>query len=125
MAKLKEALKAEATEGPSEKESALLTEALGWMCRAQIRAGEIRVGAVTCEELLKRQPENVDGLVGRGEEALRKEDFDAGVRALNDAYDKAGRQDRDVLERLQKAQKLLKRSKVKVHSISSSVVAGR
>jgi DnaJ family protein C protein 3 len=113
-ARLRDALKDDADLDLSATQSQTLTAMLEWTCRAQVRAGDIRAAATVCEDLLSRNPDNIDGLVGRGEEALRKDDFEAANRALSDAFEKGGRSDRDVLERLQRAQKLLKRSKVKV-----------
>lgn len=55
----------------------------------------------------------VDGWVGKGEALLAKEIWEEAVRAFERAVEGSGRRDRDVLNRLQKAQRLLKQSKRK------------
>ncbi len=51
-----------------------------------------------CDELLTLDGcnEDVDGLVGRGEALLGKEDWDEAVRVLERAFESSGRSDRDV-----------------------------
>jgi len=68
-----------------------------------------------CEELLTLEgcKEDIDGLVGRGEALLGKEEWEDAVRALEKAFESSGRSDREILQRLQKAKKLLKQSKQK------------
>jgi len=68
-----------------------------------------------CEELLTLEgcKEDVDGLVGRGQALLEKEEWEDAVRALEKAFEIGGRGDREILQRLQKAKKLLKQSKQK------------
>ncbi|KAF9558176.1 DnaJ-domain-containing protein [Agrocybe pediades] len=68
-----------------------------------------------CDELLTLDgcKEDVDGLVGRGETLLVKEEFEETVRTFEQAFESSGRLDRDIHQRLQRAQKLLKQSKQK------------
>ncbi|KAF9530873.1 hypothetical protein CPB83DRAFT_868305 [Crepidotus variabilis] len=68
-----------------------------------------------CEELLtlKGKSEDTDGLVGRGEGLLWKEEWEDAVRTFEKAFEASGRGDRDIHQRLVKAQKLLKQSKQK------------
>jgi len=68
-----------------------------------------------CDELLTLQDcnEDVDGLVGRGEALLAKEEWEDAVRVLDKAFEASGRGDRDIHARLSRAQKLLKQSKQK------------
>ncbi|KAF9543102.1 chaperone J-domain-containing protein [Agrocybe pediades] len=68
-----------------------------------------------CDELLTLDgcKEDVDGLVGRGETLLVKEEFEEAVRTFERAFESSGRSDRDIHQRLQRAQKLLKQSKQK------------
>ncbi|KAF5309268.1 hypothetical protein D9619_012758 [Psilocybe cf. subviscida] len=68
-----------------------------------------------CDELLTLDglSDDWDGLVGRGETMLVKEDFEEAVRTFERAFEASGRSDRDIHQRLQKAQKLLKQSKQK------------
>lgn len=51
-----------------------------------------------CEELLTLdgRKEDVDGLVGRGEALLAKQEFDEAVRVLEKAFEASGKGDRDV-----------------------------
>ncbi|KAJ3559631.1 hypothetical protein NP233_g11220 [Leucocoprinus birnbaumii] len=68
-----------------------------------------------CNELLTLQgcEEDVDGLVGKSEDLLGKEEFEEAVRILDKAFEASGRSDRNIHARLSKAQKLLKQSKQK------------
>ncbi|KAF8148867.1 hypothetical protein B0H34DRAFT_802752 [Crassisporium funariophilum] len=68
-----------------------------------------------CGELLTLEGcgEDVDGLVGAGEALVGKGEWEEGVRVLERAFEASGRGDRDIHQRLQKAQKLLKQSKQK------------
>ncbi|KAJ8516418.1 hypothetical protein ONZ45_g6293 [Pleurotus djamor] len=85
------------------------------LCKAYIKLGNIRSGEKWCEELLTMDggADDVDGLVGRGEALLKKEDYEAAVRAFEQAFENSGRSNRDIHSRLQKAQRLLKQSKQK------------
>ena len=51
-----------------------------------------------CEELLRFEgnAEDVDGLVGRGEAALIKEQFEEAVRSFERAFELSGRSSQDV-----------------------------
>lgn len=102
---------------PHEAESALLTSLYSWTCKAYVALSSVRTGKPFCQEAHRRDPENVDGLVGLGELALKDEEFEEAVRLLSEAFEKGGRSDRSVLEKLQKAQRLLKQSKAKVGSV--------
>ncbi|THH02218.1 hypothetical protein EW026_g629 [Hermanssonia centrifuga] len=68
-----------------------------------------------CEELLHMEglENDADGLVGRGEAALKKEEWDDAVRSFEKAFESSGRSNREIHQRLQKAQKLLKQSRQK------------
>ncbi|KAF9543097.1 hypothetical protein CPC08DRAFT_770301 [Agrocybe pediades] len=68
-----------------------------------------------CDELLTHDgcKEDVDGLVGRSETLLVKEEFEEAVRTFERAFESTGgRLDRDIHQRLQRAQKLFKQSKL-------------
>ncbi|KAF4616062.1 hypothetical protein D9613_011297 [Agrocybe pediades] len=68
-----------------------------------------------CGELLTLDgcKEDVDGLVGRSETLLVKEEFEEAVRTFERAFESTGgRLDRDIHQRLQRAQKLFKQSKL-------------
>lgn len=92
----------------------LLTTLLTWACRANVQSNAIRKAKPFCTEVLKLDPENTDALVCSGEEALKKEEYETALRYFRDAFEKSGRSDRDILERLRKAEKLHKQSKSKV-----------
>jgi DnaJ family protein C protein 3 len=51
-----------------------------------------------CEELLTLEgcKEDIDGLVGRGQALLGKEEWEDAVRALEKAFENGGRSDREV-----------------------------
>ncbi|KAI9566716.1 hypothetical protein HD554DRAFT_2114540 [Boletus coccyginus] len=67
----------------------------------------------TASEMMSEGSAEVDGWVGKGEALLIREEWDDAVRAFERAAEGSGRSDRDVLSRLQKAQRLLKQSKQK------------
>ncbi|TFK22870.1 co-chaperone [Coprinopsis marcescibilis] len=68
-----------------------------------------------CEELLTLDgcAEDVDGLVGRGEALIVKQEYEEALRVLDKAFEVSGRSDRVIQGRLQRAHKLLKQSKQK------------
>ncbi|KAF8901525.1 co-chaperone [Gymnopilus junonius] len=68
-----------------------------------------------CDELLTLDgcKDDVDGLVGKGEALLAKEEFEEAVRTFERAFEASGRSDRNIHERLQRAQRVLKQSKQK------------
>ncbi|KAF7776504.1 hypothetical protein Agabi119p4_4897 [Agaricus bisporus var. burnettii] len=68
-----------------------------------------------CSELLTLEgcADDMDGLVGKGEDHLGNEEYDEAVRVFEKAFEASGRSDRNIHSRLQKAQKLLKQSKQK------------
>lgn len=99
-------------------------------CRAYTQLNQAKKGEVWCDALLSMSAEahrmagemyasggeggpEVDGWVGKGEALLAKEIWEEAVRAFERAVEGSGRRDRDVLNRLQKAQRLLKQSKRK------------
>ena len=56
---------------------------------------------------------NVDGLVGRGMAHMLNDDFEEAIRDFTKAQELAGGQDRQIHEKLTKAQRLLKQSQQK------------
>ncbi|TNY17657.1 Co-chaperone [Rhodotorula diobovata] len=92
--------------------SPLLQHLTSTLCRAYVSL-DSRKAASACREALAFDPEDTWGLVGRGDELLKREEYDEAVRVLSAAFEATGRSDRKVLERLQKAQRLLKQSKSK------------
>lgn len=110
--------------------SPLLQHLTSTLCRAYVSL-DSRKAASACREALAFDPEDTWGLVGRGDELLKREEYDEAVRVLSAAFEATGRSDRKVLERLQKAQRLLKQSKSKVRwgafasLVPGPVAAGR
>lgn len=98
---------------PSAVHSALLTTLYGWTCKAYVQLGSIRTSAKSCAAVLERDPDNTDGLIGQGEMLLKEEKYEEAVRMLSKAFEATGRSDRVLLEKVQKAQRLLKQSKSK------------
>lgn len=98
---------------PSEKASQLLTTLYAWTCKAYTNLPSTRLAKPFCTELLARDPEHVDGILGMAEASLKDENYDEAVRLFNKAFENSGQSDRAILEKLQKAQRLLKQSKAK------------
>jgi DnaJ family protein C protein 3 len=95
------------------RDSRLLREILTFTCRAHSKSGSTRLASRFCNEVLNYDPNNVDGLVGKGDDLLRQEEYQEAANVYQRAFEEGGRQDREVLDKLQKAQRLLKRSKQK------------
>ncbi|CAL1702018.1 unnamed protein product [Somion occarium] len=85
------------------------------LCKAYTQLNQPAKGEQYCIELLNMQgmENDMDGLVGRAEAALKKEEWDDAVRMLEKAFESSGRSNRDIHQRLQRAQKLLKQSRQK------------
>ncbi|RDB30413.1 DnaJ subfamily C member 3 [Hypsizygus marmoreus] len=85
------------------------------LCRSYTQLGTKREIERWCEELLtlKGCENDVDGLVGKGEVLLGKQEWEEAVRVLEKAWEESGQSRRDIHQRLQRAQKLLKQSKQK------------
>jgi DnaJ family protein C protein 3 len=85
------------------------------LCRAYTRTDQAKRGERYCEELLSfaGSESDVDGLVGKGEALMAQEMWEEAVRVLEKAWDATGRGDHDVMQKLQKAQRLLKQSRQK------------
>ncbi|GAA5895097.1 hypothetical protein JCM6882_008283 [Rhodosporidiobolus microsporus] len=92
--------------------SPLLQKFTSLLCRAYVQTGS-RKASAACDAALELDPEDTWGLVGRSEALLKAEEYDEAVRVLSAAFEATGRSDRVVLEKLQKAQRLLKQSKSK------------
>jgi DnaJ family protein C protein 3 len=86
----------------------------GLACSASVDAGDFTAkAAVFCDTVLQLDPENEAGLVFRGERLLKDEKWEEAVATFQKAFEKSGRQSQDVMNRMQKAQRLLKVSKQK------------
>jgi DnaJ family protein C protein 3 len=85
------------------------------LCKANVQLGKRSEIDKWCEELSKMEgmEEDIDVLVGRGIIAQSKEEWQEAVNLFAKAFEKSERQDRDIHQRLVKAQKLLKQSKAR------------
>lgn len=85
------------------------------LCKAYTQLGSTRETGRWCEELLGMYgcENDVEGLVGRAEVLIKKEEWEEAVRVLEKAFDQSGRSRRDIHDRLQRVQRLLKQSKQK------------
>lgn len=96
------------------KASAVRMDLLTDLCSAFTHTNTFRSGLPYYEALLSFNPESSEALVGLGQIALEKEEFEEAVRMLNKAWENEGRpRGGDTAERLQKAQTRLKQSKTK------------
>ena len=68
------------------------------MCQAYVKTDQPKKAEWWCDELLRFEgnAEDVDGLVGIGEAALIKEQWEEAVRALEKAFELSGRSSQDV-----------------------------
>ncbi|KAI0686419.1 hypothetical protein BC835DRAFT_1288087 [Cytidiella melzeri] len=85
------------------------------LCRSYVNLKQPVKAGQWCEELLRMEglENDTDGLVGRGEALLKKEEWEEAVRVFEKAFESSGRSNREVHQRLQRAQKLLKQSRQK------------
>ncbi|OBZ65503.1 DnaJ subfamily C member 3 [Grifola frondosa] len=85
------------------------------LCNAHVKLGDARRGERWCEALLEMEglQDDADGLIGRAEALMIKEEWEEAVRVLERAFEASGRSSREIHQRLQKAQKLLKQSRQK------------
>lgn len=95
--------------------SSTLAELHAWVCRSQVRLGNVDGMKKHCSRVLEFDggDQYLDAWIAKGEIASKEERWDDAVRAFNDAFEKSGRSSQDILNRLQRAQKLLKQSKSK------------
>ncbi|OSD01882.1 hypothetical protein PYCCODRAFT_1368404 [Trametes coccinea BRFM310] len=85
------------------------------VCRAYVKMNQAKKGEQWCSELLEMHgmENDADALIGRGEALMAKEEWEEAVRLLERAFEATGRSNREIHQKLQKAQKLLKQSKQK------------
>lgn len=93
--------------------SPVTTMLLSTLCKAYVHLGNTRKASEPCRLALARNPDDAWALVSKATDAERDEEWDVAVSALTKAFEATGRTDRDILARLQKAQRLLKQSKTK------------
>lgn len=85
------------------------------LCKANVQLSKKSEIEKWCTELsaMKGMEEDIDVLVGRGFVAQANEEWQEAVRFFEKAFEASGKSDRDIHQRLVKAQKLLKQSKQK------------
>ncbi|CCM03872.1 uncharacterized protein FIBRA_06023 [Fibroporia radiculosa] len=85
------------------------------LCRAHIKLNEPKKGERWCIALSEMDglEDDADGAIGRAEVLFIQEEWEEAVRVLERAFEANGRSNRDIHQRLQKAQKLLKQSRHK------------
>lgn len=93
--------------------SDLLLELKQFHCQAHLELNELKKALPFCNQVLERDGDYISGLVARGEEHLVEERYEEAVRELSSAFEKSGRSDRKLQQRLMKAQGRLKQSKSK------------
>jgi len=97
------------------RRSERLAGLLGTLCKGYTDMKLARKGEQYCEELLRMEGHDtdVDGLVGRGEAQLVKEEWEDAVRTFNKAFEATGQSNSEVQQRLQRAQRMLKQARKK------------
>ncbi|KAM0788665.1 hypothetical protein ACM66B_002764 [Microbotryomycetes sp. NB124-2] len=93
--------------------SPLFKTAMSILCRAYVMLGRTRKAESVCEQVLRMNEDDIWALTSRGDGFMTRENYDDAVRIYTKAFENSGRSDREILGRLQKAQRLLKQSKQK------------
>ncbi|KAK4055783.1 hypothetical protein OIV83_000330 [Microbotryomycetes sp. JL201] len=93
--------------------SPLLRAAMSTLCRAYVMLGRQRKAEAVCEKVLRINENDIWALTSRGDGFMAQESYEDAVRMYTKAFENSGRSDRDILARLQKAQRLLKQSNQK------------
>ncbi|KZT63888.1 hypothetical protein DAEQUDRAFT_741652 [Daedalea quercina L-15889] len=85
------------------------------MCRAHMKLNDAKRGERWCNALLEMEgmQDDADALMVRADALLAKEEWEEAVRVLEHAFEASGRANREIHQRLQKAQRLLKQSRQK------------
>lgn len=65
------------------------------ICKAYVKNGQVAKGEFWCEETLKIDPNNLDGLIARGEAKLKAEEWEDAVRAYEAAFEASGRNNQE------------------------------
>lgn len=82
-------------------------------CRAYVGQNLFKKGMPYCDRLLQRDPNSIPALVAKGEDHIANQRYDEAVHVLQQAFMHTQQTDRDVYQRLNKAQKLQKQAKSK------------
>lgn len=100
---------------PASKTSPRREHILRSLCRAYTNTKQFDKGEAYCSDLLEMDglDGDADALVGKGEALLKREEWEEAVRVFEKAFEASGRSSREIHQRLQRAQKLLKQSRQK------------
>ncbi|KDN48488.1 TPR-like protein [Tilletiaria anomala UBC 951] len=82
-------------------------------CKAHLELSELAKAMPFCQQVLSRDPDDIDALTARGEEHMAHERHEDAVRDFSAAFSKTGNSDRGLHARLIKAQKRLKLANTK------------
>lgn len=66
------------------------------ICKAYVKNNQVTKGGRWCEETLKIDDRNLEGLIARGDAKLKAEEWEDAVRAFEAAFEASGRSDREV-----------------------------
>ncbi|BFZ59280.1 hypothetical protein YB2330_000286 [Saitoella coloradoensis] len=80
-------------------------------CQAYTELKKPKLAAPYCDSALKLKPDSIVALMAKADASLAEDSFDEAIAMLNKANDISGGGNRQVLEKLQRAQRLLKQSK--------------
>ncbi|KAH9928916.1 uncharacterized protein B0H18DRAFT_1117733 [Fomitopsis serialis] len=85
------------------------------MCRAHSKLNDPKKGERWCKALLEMEgmQDDADALIVLADVLMANEEWDEAVRMLERAFEASGRSNREIHQRLQKAQRLLKQSRQK------------
>ena len=96
------------------KKQSLRRQRIYWAACKAYTAMEMPAKAeVWCDEVLTMDSEDPDALEGKAAGLMVKEEWEEAVRTLEKAFEVAGRTSRSIMERLEKARRLLKQSRNK------------
>ncbi|KAG0235610.1 hypothetical protein BGW41_000711 [Actinomortierella wolfii] len=91
----------------------LLLKIYSAACKAYTETNDAKNALKWCKSTLSLDESSVDGMVGRGMAHMLNDEFEEAVQDFTKAQELAGGQDRNIQEKLNKAQRLLKQSKQK------------
>ncbi|KAF8313190.1 TPR-like protein [Clavulina sp. PMI_390] len=78
----------------------------GTACKAYVKSNQVLKAEKWCEETLRIDDKNLDGLIARGEKKLKDEEWEDAVRAFEAAFEASGRSNQEVRASLHIAQLL-------------------
>lgn len=83
---------------PGKKASPRREHILRTLCKAYTNTKQVEKGEAWCEELLGMEgmENDADGLIGKGEALLKKEEWEEAVRVFDRAFEASGRSSREV-----------------------------